>query len=112
MILNHLLQLAAGGGSSSQSPGAALPAGVSFNAARGDAASGQARAIALAEVDKLEKWLKSSPPTAETPQAAAHRAAAIAEIEQFRKAPSAFIPPPGIPVPPGQPIGDDEPDND
>jgi hypothetical protein len=107
VILNHLLQLAASGGGSSQSPGAALPAGVSLNVAPSGAASGQARALALAEIDKLEKWLKTSPSAPESPESAAHRAAAIAEIEQFRKAPSAFAPPPGLPVPPGQPIGDD-----
>jgi hypothetical protein len=107
VVLNHLLQLAAGGSGSSQSPGAALPAGVSLNVARSDAASGQASAIALAEIDKLEKWLKAGAPAGESPEDAAHRAAAIAEIEQFRKAPSAFVPPLGVPVPPGQPIGDD-----
>ncbi len=107
VILNHLLQLAASGGVASQSPGAALPAGMSLNLAASGAASGQARAIALAEIDKLEKWLKTSPPAGESPEAAAHCAAAIAEIEQFRKAPSAFSPPPGVPVPPGQPIGND-----
>ncbi|HTX77530.1 MAG TPA: zinc-dependent metalloprotease, partial [Terracidiphilus sp.] len=107
VILNHLLQLAANGGGSSQSPGAALPAGVSLNVAASSTPSGQARAIALAEIDNLEKWLKTIPAETESPEAAAHRAAAIAEIEQFRKAPSAFIPPPGVAVPPGQPIGDD-----
>ena len=80
---------------------------MSLNIAASGAASGQARAISLAEIDKMEKWLKTSPPADESPEAAAHRAAAIAEIEQFRKAPSAFSPPPGVPVPPGQPIGDD-----
>ena len=111
VVLNHLLQLAASGGGSSQSTGAALPAGMSLNLAASGAASGQARAIALAAIDKLEKWLKTSPPAAESPESAAHRAAAIAEIEQFRKAPSAFTPPPGVPMPPGQPIGDNDPGN-
>jgi len=107
VILNHLLQLAAGGGGAGQSSGAALPAGVSLNVGRSGASSGEARAIAFVEVDKLEKWLKTSPAAGESPQSAAHRAAAISEIEQFRKAPNMFAPPAEVPVPPGQPIGED-----
>jgi len=107
VILNHLLQLAAGGGGAGQSPGAAFPAGFSLNESRSDAASGQARALALAEIGKLEKWLKASPSAAESPESAAHRAAAIAEIEQFKREPTKFAAAPELPVPPGQPIGDD-----
>ena len=107
VVLTHLLQLAAGTGGAGQSPGAALPAGMSTNVARSDSASGHARAIALAEVDKLEKWLKSSTAAGETTEAAAHRAAAIAQIEQFKRDPGKFAAPPELPVPPGQPIGDD-----
>jgi len=107
VVLNHLLQLAASGGGSGQSSGAALPAGVTLNVARSGAASGEARAQALAEVEKLEKWLKGTAIDGDSPEFSAHRAAAIAEIEQFRKDPGKFAPPAAIPVPPGQPIGDD-----
>ena len=111
VILNHLLQLAASGGGCSQSTGAALPAGMSLNVAASGAASGQARAVALAEIDKLEKWLKTSPPAAETsevrsPPRRRHRGDRAIPQGSVR-----VTPPPGVPVPPGQPIGDDDPGN-
>ena len=71
-------------------------------------ASGEARAIALAEATNLEEWLKSQKST--EPDVAAHWAAAIAEIEQFRKDPAKFAAPPELATPPGQPIGSDESD--
>ncbi len=108
VVLNHLLGLAASGGGAGQSPGAAFPAGVTINAGRGGASSGQVRAEAAAEVDKLEKWLKGTDSSSGTAEVAAHRAAALAEIERFKKEPGRFAPAPELPTPPGQPIGDDD----
>jgi hypothetical protein len=90
------------------SAGAAFPAGVSVAGGRGSgAASGEARAIALAEAVKLEDWLKGQTGTSE---AKAHWAAGIAEIERFRRDPAKFAPAPELETPPGQPIGSDEAD--
>lgn len=108
IVLDHLLSLAAAGSGAGQSPSAALPAGISVGGMGGGAAaSPQARAIAMAEVDKLETWLKSNA-TAENAELAAHRAAALAEIERFIKDPGRFAAAPELPTPPGQPIGEDE----
>jgi hypothetical protein len=71
-------------------------------------ASGQARAVALAEADKLEDWLKSHSAHVSDGEVAAHFVAGIAAIEQFRKDPAKFAPAPELPTPPGQPIGEDE----
>lgn len=106
VVLQHLLALAAAGGGAGQSAGAALPAGMSLNVAASGAASPEARALALAAVDRLENWLKATP--GDTPELAAQRAAALAKIEQFRKEPGRFAAPRALPTPPGQPIGSDE----
>jgi hypothetical protein len=107
IVLNHLLQLAASGGGAGQSAGAAFPAGVTVDAAGSGAASGEARALALAAVGKLEEWLKTGEFPEHDAESAAHRAAAIATIEQFRKDPARFSAAPELPTPPGQPIGED-----
>jgi hypothetical protein len=108
IVLDHLLSLAAAGGGAGQSAGAAFPAGITIGGIGGSsAASPQARAIALAEIDKLEQWLKSSSSSTGAAEAAAHREAAIAEIERFKKDPGKFARAPELPTPPGQPIGDD-----
>jgi hypothetical protein len=107
LVLSHLLRLASSGGGAGQSSGAAFPAGVTIDAGRSGAASAEARAVALAEVGKLENWLTPATFPDDTPEFAAHRSAAIAEIEQFRKDPARFAPAPELPTPPGQPIGDD-----
>jgi hypothetical protein len=108
IVLDHLLSLAAAGGGEGQSPGAAFPAGITIGGTGGsNAASPQARAIASAEIGKLEQWLKSSPSSTETAESAAHREAAIDEIERFKKDPGKFAPAPELSTPPGQPIGDD-----
>ncbi len=108
VMLDHLLRLASSGGGAGQSPGAAFPAGVTIDVERSGAASPAARALALAEVVKLEDWLKAQSSHAPGPEVAAHWAAGIDEIERFRKDPSKFAAPPELPTPPGQPIGDDE----
>jgi hypothetical protein len=110
VVLNHLMGLAAAGGGAGQSPGAAFPAGATVNAEGSGAASVQACALALVEVQRLEDWLKSASIAGDTREYAAHRAAAIARIEQFRTDPEKFAPQPDLPAPPGQPIGDDEED--
>jgi Met-zincin/Domain of unknown function (DUF5117) len=105
IVLDHLLGLAAAGGGAGMSAGAAFPAGVSVAGGRGSGvASGQARAIALAEAVKLEDWLKGQTGTSEEK---AHWMAGIAEIEQFRRDPARFAPVPELETPPGQPIGSD-----
>ncbi|MGB6973681.1 MAG: zinc-dependent metalloprotease [Terracidiphilus sp.] len=109
VVLRNLLQLA-GGGSGGISLGAALPAGMSVPGGRSGAASGEACAIALAEVGKLEDWLKSTVPPGDTDGYKAHREAAVAAIEQFRKNPARFAPAPALATPPGQPIGSAESD--
>ena len=106
VVLNHLLRLAASGSAAGSSSGAAFPAGISIEEGRSGTASPEARAQALAEVDKLENWMKSNVFSADTPEYAAHRAGAIALIERFRSDPAKFAAPPELPTPPGQPIGD------
>ncbi|HEY1987360.1 MAG TPA: zinc-dependent metalloprotease [Terracidiphilus sp.] len=71
-------------------------------------ASSEARAVALAAATRLEEWLKSDSGHVSDGEVAAHFAAGIATIEQFRKDPSKFAPASELPTPPGQPIGDDE----
>jgi hypothetical protein len=108
IVLDHLLELAAAGGGAGMSAGAAFPAGVSVAGGGGSGgASGEARAIALAEAARLESWLKAQGGASEV---AAHWAAGIAEIEEFRKAPAKFAPAPELATPPGQPIGDEDGD--
>ncbi|HVC46427.1 MAG TPA: zinc-dependent metalloprotease [Terracidiphilus sp.] len=109
VVLRYLMRLA-GGGSGGTSLGAALPAGMSVPGGRSGAASGEACAVALAEVNKLEDWLKNVKPADDTAEFAAHREAALAEIELFRKDPAKFAPAPALPTPPGQPIGSMEND--
>ncbi len=107
VVLDHLLRLAASG-SGAGSSGAAFPAGIGVEEGRSAAASPEARAQALAEVEKLEDWLKKTAFSPDSPEYAAHRAAAIAQIERFRSDPAKFAAPPELPTPPGQPIGDEE----
>jgi Met-zincin/Domain of unknown function (DUF5117) len=107
IVLNHLLRLAASG-SGSGSSGAAFPAGMSIDEPRSASASPQARAQALAAVDQLDGWLKNNPFSSDSPEYAAHRAAALALIARFHADPAKFAPPPELPTPPGQPIGVDE----
>lgn len=87
IVLNHLLGLAAA-----------------------HEASDEARALALAAAAHLEVWLRAQVPQDGGSEVAAHRAAAIAEIERFQKDPAKFAPAPELPAPPGQPIGSDETD--
>lgn len=74
-------------------------------AANNDASS-QARAVARTEVAALRAWLSTA--AAGTPDENALRAATLARIDVFLKEPEKFTPSPPPPVPPGQPIGDDE----
>jgi Met-zincin/Domain of unknown function (DUF5117) len=108
VVLRHLLRLAGAGIGGGMSPGAAFPAGVSIPGSRGGTASEEARAMALAEVNNLETWLKKTVIQGDTAQYAAHRAAALAEIEQFKRDPAKYAAPPALATPPGQPIGEDE----
>ena len=71
-------------------------------------ASTEARAEALAEIASLETWLKNQKETA----GQAHRMAALATIERFRREPERFTAPPPLPTPPGQPIGSGSEDED
>jgi hypothetical protein len=104
IVLDHLLRLAAAGGGAGMSAGAAFPAGVSVAGGGGSgAASSEARAIALAAAVGLEDWLKKQGGTSEV---AAHWAAGIAKIEEFKTDPAKFAPVPELATPPGQPIGD------
>ncbi len=107
VVLNHLLGLAASGGGAGAS-GSAFPAGAAVDEGRSGSASPEARGQALAEVDKLEKWLKGAAFPADAPEYAAHRAAALAAIGRFRSDPSKFTLAPELPMPPGQPIGEEE----
>jgi hypothetical protein len=113
IVLDHLLELAAAGRAAGMSAGAAFPAGVSVAGGGGNgAASGEARAIALAEVVKLKGWLAAQAGKAAPPDGAAHWAAALAEIEEFQKDPAKFVPARELETPPGQPIGGDDSDED
>ena len=110
IVLAHLLQLAAGGAGSSQSAGAALPAGTTLNFAASQAASSQARAEADAQIAMLQEWLQAQTKTTASDELHAHWAAALREIEAFRKSPGSFAAPPVLATPPGQPIGSDDDD--
>jgi hypothetical protein len=105
VLLTHLLRLAAGNGGSGQSAGAAFPPGSTINLAGADAASSQARSVALAEVVKLQDWLKAQKRLTADPAVQAHWAAAIEEIEHFHSDPGKFVALPVAATPPGQPIG-------
>jgi hypothetical protein len=107
VVLDHLLRLAASGAGAGSS-GAAFPAGFTIDEGRSGTASPEARAQALAEVEKLEKWLKDNTFSDDRPEEAAHCGAAIATIELFRSDPAKFAPATELPTPPGQPIGDEE----
>jgi hypothetical protein len=111
IVLSHLLGLAAAREGAGQTAGAAFPAGVVLNVAAGDGPSPQARAEASAELSSLEEWLKAQAGTKASLEAHAHWAAAVSEIEQFRKHPEKFAIPPALATPPGQPIGSDEADD-
>lgn len=69
-------------------------------------ASSEARAIARAEVVALRAWISGA--TATTSEETALRAATLARIDLFLKDPEKFTPASPPPIPPGQPIGDDE----
>ena len=69
-------------------------------------ASTEARAIARQQVMSLRDWIASAQFT--TPEDNAVRTATLARIDVFLKDPDKFTPAPAPPVPPGQPIGDDE----
>ncbi len=108
IVLNHLLRLAAGSAAAGQSPGAALPAGVTQNVAAGNFASPQARAEAAAQITSLEAWLQTqldAPAATIAPDVEAHWYAALDQIERFWKDPGYFSAPPALATPPGQPIG-------
>ena len=68
--------------------------------------SPEVRAVARGEALSLRSWISST--TAQGPEEKAVRAAAIARINTFEKDPEKFIPASDVPIPPGQPIGDDE----
>jgi hypothetical protein len=107
IVLDHLIRLAASGGGAGQAAGAAFPAGIRIGGSGASgAASPEARALAMAEIDKLDRWLKDSE-SGSSAEGAAHRSAAIAEIDRFRQDPSKFALPLELPTPPGQPIGED-----
>jgi hypothetical protein len=110
VILTQLLQLASGKSGSSQSAGAAFPAGTTINAAASQSASSQARAEAAAQIAKLDQWLQARAKINANLELHAHWAAAVTQIEQFRKSPGSFAAPPALATPPGQPIGSDEED--
>ncbi len=111
IVLNQLFQLAAGSAGSSQSAGAAPPAGVSLNVTAGRAASPQARAIAQAQIADLQAWLTDQLDIELPPGREAHWSEALDEIERFWKHPEKFAAPPALATPPGQPIGSDEDDD-
>jgi Met-zincin/Domain of unknown function (DUF5117) len=71
-----------------------------------DTASAEARAIARAEVVSLRAWIAGA--SAATSEEKALHAATLARIDLFLKDPDKFTPASTAPVPPGQPIGDDE----
>ena len=68
-------------------------------------ASAEARAVARAEAVALMGYLSTASGNAEEQ---AVRAAAVARIDLFLKEPDKFTPAPAPPVPPGQPIGEDD----
>lgn len=74
--------------------------------AAGSEASEEARAIARSEIVSLRGWIASN--TGATPEEKALRDATLARIDLFLKDPEKFKPAPAPPVPPGQPIGNEE----
>ena len=68
-------------------------------------ASAEARAVARAQAVALLKFLSTASGNADEQ---AVRAAAVARIDLFLKEPDKFTPAPAPPVPPGQPIGEDD----
>jgi hypothetical protein len=70
------------------------------------AASVDARSIARAELLSLRGWVAASPATGNEDKAL--NTATLARIDLFLKDPEKFVPAPPPPVPPGQPIGDDQ----
>jgi hypothetical protein len=70
------------------------------------AASDDARAAARDEAVSLRAHIAAILPT--TNEQKAQQAAVLARIDQFLKEPARFTPAAPVPVPPGQPIGDDE----
>jgi hypothetical protein len=71
-------------------------------------ASSEARALARAQIPVLHSWISAAP--SGSPAETAVRAAAMARISAFERDPEKFTPAPDAEVPPGQPIGDEEPD--
>jgi hypothetical protein len=74
--------------------------------AANNAASSDARALARDEVLSLRKYIAGVLPT--TNEQKAQQETTLARIDLFLKEPDKFTPAPPAPVPPGQPIGDDE----
>jgi hypothetical protein len=74
-----------------------------FALARDESAAPQARAIANAKLENLQRWLIATP----APEGAerAHRAYGAMRIKQFREDPKQFTMPAPAEPPPGQPIG-------
>lgn len=68
-------------------------------------ASPQARAIALAQISKLQAWLIDQLDMELPPGLEAHWSAALDDIERFWKEPEKFVTVPALATPPGQPIG-------
>ena len=73
--------------------------------AESNEASNEARAIARAEAVTLKEYLST---VSTNSQEQAVRAAAVARIDLFLKDPGKFVPAAHPPVPPGQPIGEEE----
>jgi hypothetical protein len=83
-VLHHLLMLAA-----SEEAGATV------------------RGIATYKVSQLKAWLQSRSGTQEPMLQAAHWGGGLQQINDFLKSPEKYAAPTAMPVPPGQPIGDD-----
>ena len=74
--------------------------------AANNAASVDARTIARAEVLSLRSWIGTV--SAASSEDKALNTTTLARIDLFLKDPEKFVPAPPPPVPPGQPIGDDQ----
>jgi Met-zincin len=74
--------------------------------AANSAASSEARAMARDEVVSLRSFIAAVLPTSNEQKAL--QAATLARIDSFLKEAEKFAPAPPAPVPPGQPIGDEE----
>jgi len=71
-------------------------------------ASDQARAVSMAQVEKLKTWLAGKVAhTSADPASMAHWAAALSTIHRWEKDPAPFADPVALQTPPGQPIGSD-----